>query len=171
MAQRGTSAVDSRVAFRFTAEHSGGVPDNDWYGKVLIVAICWGGAVSLKRLWLGLYLGRKTYTNYAEELARVMQKILLLCEVAALGREMEQVVGGNLPSIEEFGISRQDFNDMLHMYDDENSVEPCTVAADDFLAWKPSRSSRPIISPRELKVSGSFTDKHKSIINELLGAW
>ena len=155
---------------RFPAEHSGGVQDNEWYYSALIVAISWGGAVALKRLWLGLYLGRKTYTNYAEELARVMQKILLLCEVAALGRELEQDVGGGLPPIEGFGISREDFNDMLHMYDDENA-DDASIVTNDFAAGKADRSSRPIISPKDLKVTGSFTDKHKSIINELLGAW
>ena len=162
--------VGSRNACCITAEHSGGVADNSWYLSGLIVAICWGGAAALKRLWLGLYLGRKTYRNYAEELARVMQKILLLCEVAALGREMELEAGGNLPPIEEFGISRQDFNNILHMHNDENSVDTGSVA-EDFLAWKPSCSNGPIISPKEVKMTGSFTEKHKCIINELLGAW
>ena len=101
----------------------------------------------------------------------MMQKILLFCEVASLGRDLEQEGGGMLPPVEEFGITRQDFNNMLHMYDDENSNDAASVSNSSCLTRKVDRSGRPIVSPKELKVTGSFTDKHKSIINELLGAW
>jgi len=151
--------------------YSGGVPDNDWYRRVLIIAIIWGCAVAVKRLWLGLHLGRKTYTNYAEDLARVMAKILLLCEVAALGRELEQDPGGGLPPVDAFGISREDFEGMLHMYDEENDNDAASIASTSLTSGKVSRTSKPLISPKELNVTGSFTDRHKSVINELLGAW
>lgn len=100
-----------------------------------------------------------------------MQKIVLLCEVAALGRELEQDVGGGLPPVDAFGISREDFESMLHMYDDDHGNDAASISSRSLASGKVSRTSKPLVSPKELNVTGSFTDRHKSVINELLGAW
>jgi hypothetical protein len=57
---------------------SGSVPSSELYIRILCIAVAITLVVSLKRLWLGLALGRKTYRFYAEDLTRVMRKICLL---------------------------------------------------------------------------------------------
>ena len=34
--------------------------------RILSIAVCLGFIVALKRLWLGLFLGRKTYSTYVD---------------------------------------------------------------------------------------------------------
>lgn len=161
---------------------SGGIPSSDWNRRILLVAICVGAAVSLKRLWLGLYLGRKTYTNYAEDLAKVMKKVVLLCEVAALARDLEnnfEILPGKragLPSVEDFGMTREEFDNIVQE-NDESIVPTTAIPAEDInedsnRSLSRSRTARNVfvIDPSDYKSSG-LTDMQKSKINELLGAW
>ena len=69
--------------------------------------------VSIKRLWLGLYLGKKTFKNYAEDLAKVVQKLVTLADVASLARmfQAEAMVDDQSVrqlSVSRFGISREE---------------------------------------------------------------
>jgi hypothetical protein len=57
---------------------SGSIPSSELYIRILCIAVAITLVVSLKRLWLGVALGRKTYRFYAEDLAKVMGKICLL---------------------------------------------------------------------------------------------
>lgn len=81
--------------------------------RLLVIALCIGLAVSIKRTWMGYFLGRKTYStfekasvaaqgvisscvllsfltgNYSEDLAKVMKKIVLLSKVATLATHIE----------------------------------------------------------------------------------
>jgi hypothetical protein len=161
---------------------SGEIPASDWNRRILLVAICVGAVVSLKRLWLGLYLGRKTYTNYAEDLAKVMKKVVLLCEVAVLARDLENnfdMLPGKragLPSVEDFGMTREEFDDIVQE-NDESIVSPSVIPAgeineDSNRSLLRSRTARNVfvIDPSDYKSSG-LTDIQKSKINELLGAW
>ena len=61
---------------------SGNVPGNEIYMKILQIAIGTGMAVSLKRLTVGLFLGRQTFAHYGQELASVMKNMVLVSEVA-----------------------------------------------------------------------------------------
>lgn len=80
-----------------------------WYTRILIIAIVLSALVSLKRMVVGLYLGKKTYSklgcskqsrfdsthqltkykigNYAEDLTQTVKKVLLLSELAGLARQ------------------------------------------------------------------------------------
>jgi hypothetical protein len=60
------------------------------YYRVLSIAVSVGAVVSVKRLVVGLYLGRQTFSNYAEQLAKVMNKMLLISEVAYHAKEVEK---------------------------------------------------------------------------------
>jgi len=101
-----------------------------------------------------------------------MAKVLLLCEVAGLSRELESDYEvGELPTVEQFGLSRDDFDNMLHVFDDANAQDDVSVSSNTLSTAKSIRSNKPIVHPRELLDSGSLTDKHKSLIIELLGAW
>lgn len=61
---------------------SGSVPSSELYIRILSIAIAVTLVVAIKRLWLGLVLGRKTFRFYAEDLAKVMKKTILLRKVA-----------------------------------------------------------------------------------------
>ena len=75
----------------FTAENpSGNVLNSEWNAKILTIALILGMAVSLKRLLLGLYLGKRTFNAYADQLASIMQRILLISEVATLAKSFER---------------------------------------------------------------------------------
>jgi hypothetical protein len=64
---------------------SGSLTSNIWNQRALVIAVCVSIVAAIKRLWLGLYLGRQTFVNYAEELAKVVKKMLIISEVASLG--------------------------------------------------------------------------------------
>ena len=57
-----------------------------------------GGATAFKRYFVGLWLGRRTYSRYAPELAKVMEKAVLIQNVAQLSRTVkgEQASVGKL---------------------------------------------------------------------------
>jgi hypothetical protein len=65
----------------------GGVTEHVLWISILISALLFGAAVSLKRLWLGLQLGNRAYKAYGEKLATTMDKMLLVSQVAALSRK------------------------------------------------------------------------------------
>jgi hypothetical protein len=86
------------------------------YFRILVIALCVGIVVSVKRTWIGFFLGRKTYgktnalggvlyreverneklifipssVNYASDLTKVMKKIILLSKVAHLAKGVEE---------------------------------------------------------------------------------
>jgi hypothetical protein len=64
--------------------------------------------------------------NYAEELTKLVDKILILCEVAALSRKIEgELAKPNALqrslSVSQYGITREEFDGMLIESDDEGS--------------------------------------------------
>ena len=94
------------------ANPSGNVISNSWNTRVLLVAMSVSIVVAIKRFVIGLYLGRKTfgtwrfgflslphlnYSNISAErfgmqLAKVMNKMLLLSDVALLAKRIERAV-------------------------------------------------------------------------------
>jgi hypothetical protein len=68
---------------------SGGVTQAALYQRVLLLAISVGICVSIKRFWVGLFLGRQTFHRYATDLATLMQKVLLIGQVANLAKDIE----------------------------------------------------------------------------------
>lgn len=61
----------------------------EWNHRVLAIAVALGLIVAFKRLLLGLYLGKRTFNAYADQLAKVMKDILMISEVAALAKDFE----------------------------------------------------------------------------------
>ena len=68
------------------------------YTGILVVMVVAGGATAFKRYLLGLWLGRRTYTRYAPELSKLMEKAVLIQHVAQLSRSMKgaQYSEGNI---------------------------------------------------------------------------
>lgn len=68
---------------------AGTVSENSTYLQFLLACIFIGGVVSLKRLLLALYLGRREVTRFGNELETLMAKMILISEVANLARDIE----------------------------------------------------------------------------------
>ena len=66
-----------------------GVTDSNIYMRILISFIFFGITVSLKRLFLAIYLGRRTVAHFGSELEKLMAKMILIGEVANLARDIE----------------------------------------------------------------------------------
>jgi len=138
----------------------------------------------LKRLWLGVFLGRKTYRNYAEDLAKVMQKIFLLHKIAILARDLTlefdrtQRLFNRLPSITNFGLSRDKYAGLLRAESEEDlaaAAATATAAAD---TMKKDRSASKLQLPMGRIIDSDdpddrrvLTQAEKLRIEELLGAW
>lgn len=67
---------------------SGTVTDSGVYRTVLILAVVISFVVAVKRFYMGIYLGRRTFFRYADDLASVMKKALLVGETASLARDL-----------------------------------------------------------------------------------
>ena len=75
----------------FNAENpSGEVLDSDWNMEILVIGLILGITVSLKRLLLGFHLGKRTFSAYSDQLAKIMKNILMISEVAALAKDFER---------------------------------------------------------------------------------
>lgn len=66
-----------------------GITDNVTYLRLLLSCIFIGVATSLKRLWLAIYLGRRTVRHFGSELETLMAKMILIGEVANLAKDIE----------------------------------------------------------------------------------
>ncbi|KAL7461908.1 hypothetical protein ACHAXS_002314, partial [Conticribra weissflogii] len=66
-----------------------GITDNNFYFRLLMVMIFIGVTVSLKRLTIALYLGRRTVEHFGVELEKLMAKMILIGEVSNLARDIE----------------------------------------------------------------------------------
>jgi hypothetical protein len=68
---------------------AGVVTEDETYFKFLLSCIFVGAVVSLKRLFLAIYLGRREVTHFSGELEMLMAKMILIGEVANLARNIE----------------------------------------------------------------------------------
>lgn len=119
--------------------------------------------------------------NYAGELTKVMKKVLMLCEIAALARDLAFEAKslpsnqrGSLPSVDEFGISRDEFDILVQGEDDDDQSLAYSEASSRVLSTAGHAAARngPVIDPKEYELhNGVLTDNQKAKINELLGTW
>ena len=81
-----------------------------------MIAVSVSAVVTVKRFWLGMYLGKKTYTNYSQDLKKVTKKMLFLTEIAALAsrlRNAKNYQSVRQLSVSRFGMSREEVRFML----------------------------------------------------------
>ncbi|CAJ1957656.1 unnamed protein product [Cylindrotheca closterium] len=69
---------------------AGNVVNGDLYRVILTMCAIVPVAVSVKRLAVGLFLGRQSFLHFGEALAKVMDKMLLVSQVAKLATRMEK---------------------------------------------------------------------------------
>ncbi|CAB9510911.1 Mechanosensitive ion channel protein [Seminavis robusta] len=65
---------------------SGNIPNSSAYLTLLRLSVAVGGLVAVKRLLVGLFLGRQTFIHHGEEVAKIMGSMVLLGEAATLSR-------------------------------------------------------------------------------------
>jgi hypothetical protein len=157
---------------------SGGVTSSQEYQTVLIVAVVVAFVVAVKRFWLGLVQGKRTYRTlqywteiflvhvdschlnfsftgrYGEELAKVMKKALWVGQVASLARDIEDT---DL-LIEDFTLHVS--NEFLEEADGDNG-EPTS----------PKNATDRQEEFRRNLISGVDSSTRKAVLDELLGAW
>lgn len=101
-----------------------------------------------------------------------MNKVLTLCEVAALAREITADLHRptslrRVMSVSQFGISRKDYDGMFRYSDDENSANSKNVKS-----IPSSYQGGFIVDPTNNDPRrGALDPSQKAKINELLGAW
>lgn len=66
-----------------------GITDAPIYLRILFAFLFVGVIVSLKRLTLAIYLGRRTVKHFGQELETLMAKMILIGEVAHLAKDIE----------------------------------------------------------------------------------
>lgn len=64
--------------------------DSDWNRRILLMMVTVSLAVAAKRFLMGLYLGRKTFHHFGGQLAKVMNKMVLIAEVAQLSKRLQK---------------------------------------------------------------------------------
>jgi hypothetical protein len=181
---------------------------------MLTIALSVGLVASVKRLWIGFFLGKKAFgknkttplllniklhfvfeiskpnppeANYADDLATVMEKILLMSQVATLARKFERqfaFYGENLvhsPSTEALsGFTKDHFAGILASADDDDDDH--FDGAHGKTPASPEQHQQPVsgsiagpdlvINPEEKdRITGSLSQAQKMKIVELLGSW
>jgi Mechanosensitive ion channel len=162
----------------FNAVNPGGsVTSNVWNRRILAIAVSMGIAVSLKRLWLGLFLGKKTFSHYAEELTNVVKKALLLCEVATLARDLYFDSNGGAvkkaQSVTHYGMSKEALSIMLRKSAPENTTENGNDKCDEGGVMDDGMYNGGLIieGKRNDMLRDHLDQSQRMRITELLGAW
>ena len=143
------------------------------YFRVLSIAVSVGAVVSVKRLVVGLYLGRKTFSNYAEQLAKVMNKMLLISEVASHAKGVEKkswrdekrrLAGKRARTNTAPEIEQENLRSMITAADEDDDLNTIT-----------SKSVNSSLGAFEKIVDdvedGPLSQSQKAKIAQLLGNW
>jgi len=104
-----------------------------------------------------------------------MEKILLISEVASLGRDFEKYVlsqsgkserASQSPSL--FGLTAMRFDNLMDSVEDDASTCGVTSARSDFVGDDIDR----IIDPEDRQpLTGNLSSQQKARMNQLLGMW
>ena len=139
-------------------------------------------------MWLGFYLGRKTFKNYAEDLTKVMKKIVLLGKVGILARRLarEAILSGDVSSqrrvsMHPLGMTRENFNVLLRSAVDDNDNNE-NASQEDIPHGASGTSEHSMRSSARSTRSAGFLadteDQHEGLtreqkkkVRELLGEW
>jgi hypothetical protein len=160
---------------------SGLVTSSLAFYRICAVAMGVGAAVAVKRMAIGIFLGRKTFANYSQGLTSIMNKMLQLNELARLGRALEDQsvfssragFGGDARNSQ---VSDERIHELLDIANQQSEDDNLT-----FSRQKSIRSSQPcesvdymdkVIDPTDIDpYTGSLSSAQKQRICDLLGQW
>jgi hypothetical protein len=174
---------------------AGNVVESERYLHFLLIAVGLGFVVATKRFWVGLFLGRQTFckyiyssteliyvfiysqlnviimtlARYANDLAKVMKKNLLIGQVAALARDMEKLYDHGVTfDSHAFGDSKV-YKNLLANNDEEGSVNESTTGPQVMKSVKSGLND--VTGGSEGFVGSGLTGSQKIELNQLLGAF
>jgi len=133
---------------------AGDITSNEHYTYGLIFAMSLGVLVAVKRFWIGLRLGKASYSRYAEKLSGVLQDALLISKVSR-STQLGYHQNGNAISLEEVAGDPV-LDDWYHANDDDEYH-----ATDTFAAGAPSSST----------AANFLSRTQNESIQDLLGEW
>jgi len=147
---------------------SGNVLATVWNYRVLSLLVCVSVAVSVKRLLMGVYLGKKTFVQFSDKLTTSMKKILLISEVAFLARDIERKSRRSRNNDTMLPLAEVKLEGLYKSAEDDNStggsdVSPSTI-----------RESRKmsVIDPNDRHpLTGKLNATQEARITRLLGSW
>jgi hypothetical protein len=160
---------------------SGFVTSSLAFYRVCAVAMGVGAAVSVKRMAIGIFLGRKTFANYSQGLTSVMNKMLQLNELARFGRALEDqsmfsIRMGSGSGARASQVSDERLHELLDIANQQSEDDNLTFSHE-----KSMRSSQPsetvdcmdkVIDPTDVDpYTGSLSSTQKQRICDLLGQW
>jgi hypothetical protein len=161
------------IALFTDANPSGGITSLPAYRKVLILALAVGVAVTIKRFWIGITIGRHTFSRYASDLAKLMAKVLLVGQVAEIARDIESY-GYKL---DDFQLDHELFTKTISR-EEENGHDTDSTDLNKPGLNRNTTSGTYVPAPFELgkeRVFGLRKDfsgtAARNKINQLLGEW
>ena len=164
------------------ANPPGLVTSSQAFYRICACAMVVGSAVAIKRVAVGLYLGRKTFANYSKQLTSVINKMLTLNELARFGKAVEEREWtSSKKGINTFGkrstkVSDERLSELLDIANQQSE--------DDNLTFTKSKSSKSVgaattvdemekvINPDDVDpYTGGLSMTQKQRISDLLGQW
>ena len=159
---------------------AGNVISSAWNRRIQAIAVALGILAAVKRLLLGLYLGKRTFTAYADQLARVMKNILMISEVAALAKDFEREMRIRATrkgvSDNQYAAHLKAQRDKLFgifddMDEDGASFGGGMSTADRSSNWGGAKVEYIVDKEDRNPWSGSLSNAQQMRIIQLLGAW
>ena len=142
--------------------------------RVCAVASSLGFLVAAKRVAVGIYLGRQTFSNYSDLLAQVMQKMLQVSQVAILAKAIERKweEGDRYLSTRS---DRRSHDNLLGLIESANDEFDGVPIMDRSFASRRSNDDgdmgRVIDTEDVDPFTGDLGEAQKARIADLLGSW
>lgn len=154
---------------------SGDIPSSSTNYRVLGSILGAGIAISVKRFWVGLFLGRRTFAHYGDQLAKVIENMILISEVASLGRDFESGTRYSQPKLEK-SLSGWDYDDMRSVEEKSGGDKPA-LNRPSLLRPVDRNVSAGIAADRVIdeghrnKFTGTLSPSQRIKISQLLDHW
>lgn len=138
--------------------------------------------VAIKRFWIAIFLGRQTYYRYSDKVATLMAKMLLISQVAGLGRQISSPQGREFLRKRQTTISEaltvDDMDGLIDTADDDvsgvesrgNDSTGITTATG--ATGLETKKNTTVINPEDCNpYTGKISNVQRNRITRLLGAW
>eukprot|EP00977_Amphora_coffeiformis_P029733 scaffold42631_cov168-Amphora_coffeaeformis.AAC.1 len=148
------------------ANPSGQIVNSEWNHRLTAIAVAVGVIVSAKRFWLA---------QFSEKLASIMKKILLISEVASLGRAFERYalthkddMTRRRVSVTSYGVNSERLRGMITSVPDESQC----ADGDEATEFVDTADAKYVIDPDDRHpMTGALSQTQKGRILTLLGQW
>eukprot|EP00934_Nitzschia_sp_Nitz4_P000767 Nitzschia sp. Nitz4//scaffold126_size65214//36226//39877//NITZ4_006159-RA/size65214-processed-gene-0.40-mRNA-1//-1//CDS//3329534698//767//frame0 len=153
----------------------GGLVSSSRNDTILGIATGLSLAVAIKRFWMGIFLGKKTYHQYSDKLADAMKRMLLTAQVAALSRQIVTSQGRTQLQMRENiifnALTEEKINGMMHVAADDMSDTNADESVSNTAGGSLSRDGLVIDPADRSPLTGKLSQHQKNRIVRLLGEW